>query len=340
MDAATQAKTDQPTRRAIRSGAASRSAGAWTQRITISNPTTMVSGRALRRWSIALLSVGLFAQAPAAFEAASVKPASAQSTALHGGPGTNFPGQLTGVATLRALIERAYEMKPYQISAPGWMDSARYEIAAKIPQSATKQQADAMLRTLLTERFHLAAHRETKEMPILELVIAKNGPKLRDAATDQTPALQAETPIVTPKFTTGGDGLPELAAGTKLPRSYRAMIAGSDGVRIKLWAREETTAKLGEDLSSYLNRPVFDRTGLEGHYDFTLDWAMDTAGGGIPRAGPPPDMIDSFSGPIGANESTTIFAALQSQIGLRLDQKRGSVQVLIVDGADKVPAGN
>jgi uncharacterized protein (TIGR03435 family) len=300
----------------------------------------MVSGRALRRSSIALLAAGLFAQTPPAFEAASVKPASTQSNALRGGPGTNSPGQLTGVATLKALIERAYEMKPYQIGAPGWMDSARYEIAAKIPQSATKQQTDAMLRTLLTERFHLAAHRETKEMPILELVIAKNGPKLRDSATDQTPAAEAETPIDTPKFTAGGDGLPELAPGTKLPRSYRVMVAGSDGVRIKLWARQEAIAKLVEDLSSYLNRPVFDRTGLQGHYDFTLDWAMDTAGGGIPRVGPPPDMIDSFSGPIGANDSTTIFAALQSQLGLRLDQRKGPVHVLIVDGADKVPVGN
>lgn len=292
----------------------------------------------LRRSSIALLAAGLLAQTPA-FEAASVKPASAQSRALRGGPGTNSPGQLTGAATLKALIERAYEMKPYQIGGPGWMDSARYEIAAKIPQSATRQQADAMLRTLLTERFHLAAHRETKEMPILELVVAKNGPKLRDSATDQTPAAETETPIDTPKFTTGGDGLPELAPGTKLPRSYRAMIAGSDGARIKLWARQETIAKLAEDLSSYLNRPVFDRTGLPGHYDFTLDWAMDTAGGN-PRSGPPPDMIDSFPGAIGANESTTIFAALQAQLGLRLDQKKGSVEVLIVDGADKVPAGN
>ena len=118
------------------------------------------------------------------------------------------------------------------------------------------------------------------------------------------------------------------------------MIAGSDGVRMKLWARQESLAKLVEDLSSYLNRPVFDRTGLEGHYDFTLDWAMETAGGGILRAGPPPDTIDSFSGPIGANESATIFAALQSQLGLRLDRKKGLVEMLIVDGADKVPAGN
>jgi uncharacterized protein (TIGR03435 family) len=313
MDTDAPNQADHPTRRAIRS--------------------------ALRGPSIALFAIGLSAQTPAAFEAASVKPALTQAKALHGGPGTNSPGQLTGAASLKALIERAYEMKPYQIGAPGWMDSARYEIAAKIPQSATREQTDAMLRTLLTERFHLAAHRETKELPVLELVIAKNGPKLRASANDQTPAAEADTPLRTPKFTAGADGLPELAPGTKLPHSYRAMIAGSDGVRIKLWARHETIAKLVDDLSSYLNRPVFDRTGLQGQYDFTLDWAMDTTGG-IPRAGPPPDMIDSFSGPIGANESTTIFAALQSHLGLRLDQKKGPVEVLIVDGADKVPVGN
>ena len=292
------------------------------------------------KFSIPLFAAVLFAQSPPAFEAASVKPASTQSVRLHGGPGTSSPGQLTGVATLKALIERAYEMKPYQVSAPGWMDSARYEIAAKIPPHATRQQADAMLRTLLTERFHLAAHRETREMPILQLAIAKNGSKLKESTADPMPAAEAETPVDTPKFITGGDGLPELAPGAKLSRSYLAMIAGSDGVRVKLWAHQETIAKLVEDLSSYLNRSVSDRTGLAGRYDFTLDWAMDTAGGGIPRTGPPPDMIDSFSGPIGVNESTTIFAALQSQLGLRLDQKKGPVEILIVDSADKVPAGN
>jgi len=329
MHTEARAKAGHPTRRGISSWAASSSPSAWTLRAV-----------GLRTSSIALLAAGLFAQTPTAFEAASVKPAATQSKALHGGPGTTSPGQLTGAATLKALIERAYEVKPYQISAPGWMDSARYEIAAKIRQSATTEQTDAMLRSLLTERFRLATHRETKELAVLELVIAKNGPKLTDSADDQTPAAEADTPIDTPKFTAGGDGLPELAPGTKLPRSYRAMIAGSDGVRIKLWARQETIAKLVEELSSYLNRPVLDRTGLQGHYDFTLDWAMDTAGGAVVRAGPPPDMIDSFSGPIGANESTTIFAALQSRLGLRLDQKKGRVEVLIVDGADKVPAGN
>ncbi len=299
-----------------------------------------------RRWAdgaiyvVALIAARLFAQTPLTFEAASVKVATAQSMPLRGGPGTSSPGRITGAATLKALIARAYELKPYQISAPGWMESARYEISATIPQAATKQQADAMLRTLLAQRFHLAAHRETKEMPVLQLVIARNGPKLQPSAAEPPPAGDAATSIETPKFSNGADGLPELAPGTRLHRSYLAMVAGSDGVRAKLWAHQETLAKLTDDLSGFLNLPVLDRTGLTARYDFTLDWAMDSAGGSIPRTGPPPDMIDSFSGPIGASESTNIFAALQAQLGLRLDRTKGPVEVLIVDSAARIPVEN
>ena len=99
-------------------------------------------------------------------------------------------------------------------------------------------------------------------------------------------------------------------------------------------------AHFADELSSYLSRPVFDKTGLDGRYDFSMDWAMESAGGAIPRVGPPPDMIDSFNAPIGANDSTTIFAAVERQLGLKLEARRGPVVILVVDRADKVPAGN
>ena len=294
-----------------------------------------------------LACCALFAQnePPLAFEAASVKPESPSTGRgpgpLRGGPGTNSPGQLTGVANLKTLVERAYQMKAYQINAPSWMESARYEIAAKIPAGSTKEQASAMLRTLLADRFHLAGHRETRELPILELVVGKGGPKLNKSDADANTVEPSPGEIIeSPKLQKGADGLLELAPGAKLPRSYLVMVAGSDGVRIKLWARREPMSRLADDLSSYLSRPVFDRTGLDGQYDFTLDWAMDTAGGGIPRVGPPPDEIDSHPGPIGVGDSTNIFAAVQSQLGLKLEQKKGPVEVLVIDRADKIPSGN
>jgi uncharacterized protein (TIGR03435 family) len=138
----------------------------------------------------------------------------------------------------------------------------------------------------------------------------------------------------------GGDGLPELSPAAKLQHSFLLMVNGSDGARIKRWARHETTQQLADDLSLYLNRPVLDRTNLKNRYDFTLDWAMESTDGNVPRLGPPPDEIESFPGPIGANDSTNIFAAVQSQLGLKLEQKRGTVEILVIDRADKAPTGN
>jgi len=281
---------------------------------------------------------------PLSFEAASVKPAPDRGAgSLRGGPGTNSPGQITGVVTLKTLILWAYELKPYQLNGPSWMDSERYEVIAKVPGGSTKRQADAMLRTLLEQRFHIAVHRETREAALLDLVVGKNGPKVKDAETGQGAASDAgesDTDRALPQLQKGSDGLPELAPGARLQRSYLVMISGTDGVRIKRFARGETMQQLAEDLSMYLNRPVFDRTNLPGRYDFTLDWAMETAGGGIPRVGPPPDEIDSHAAPIGVSDSTTIFEAVQSQLGLKLEQKKGPVETLIVDHADRVPTGN
>jgi len=279
------------------------------------------------------------AQPQPSFEAASVKPAPGRgASALRGGPGTRAPGQLAGVATMKTLVLQAYELKPYQLNGPSWMDSERYEVIARIPPGSSKPQVAAMLRALLEERFHLAVHRETKELPLLELVVGKNGPKLKDADPDVDSAGDSQpTP---PQLSKGADGLPELAPGVKLQRSYLVMVSGTDGVRIKRFARGETLQHLAEDLSTYLNRPVLDRTNLPGRYDFTLDWAMESAGGNAPRIGPPPDEIESYSAPIGVGDSTTIFAAVQSELGLKLEPKKGPVEILLVDRADRVPTGN
>ena len=78
---------------------------------------------------------------------------------------------------MKTLLMRAYELKSYQIAGPAWMDSERYEIAAKIPAGSTPREVPFLLRTLLAERFHLVAHNETRQLSIYELAIAKSGPK-------------------------------------------------------------------------------------------------------------------------------------------------------------------
>jgi uncharacterized protein (TIGR03435 family) len=282
------------------------------------------------------------------FEAASVKPVVQSRPGLgplRGGPGTNSPGQLSGAASLKALLMRAYELKNYQIAGPAWMDSERYEIVAKIPAGASQGQVLLMLQSLLAERFTLVAHRETKQLPIYAMVVGKNGPKFkesppaeRNAATAGADGTLARRAV--PRIIGGPDGFPDLAPGGDVPRSYEVVVGGSDGILYKLWARRETMQQLADRLSSQLNRAVIDMTELKEHYDFTLSWTMDDAGGGVPRTDPPPDQIETHSSPVMSDPGLSIFTAVQAQLGLRLVQSRSLQEMLIVDRVEKTPTGN
>ncbi len=125
--------------------------------------------------AVALLVCAAQAQteeAPA-FEVASIKqaapqPAGMMRVMMRGGPGTPDPGQLTfSNVTLKNVLMNAYDVKGYQIQGPGWLDTERYDITAKIPKGASKEQFRLMLQNLLAERFKVGLHRETKEMPIV-----------------------------------------------------------------------------------------------------------------------------------------------------------------------------
>jgi uncharacterized protein (TIGR03435 family) len=287
-------------------------------------------------WIVLLAASAAMAQS---FEAASVQPAgAARGRALRGGPGTGLPGELSGIASLKSLVLRAYDVKDYQVSAPSWMDSERYQVEAKIPPQADRAAVSKMLQALLAERFHLAVRRETRRLPVYFLTLAKGGPKFHQAK----PAAEegAEEQPVDPKFRRGADGLPDLQPGADVPRSYEVVLSGSDGVVYKLWGRHETMAQLAGRLSTALGRVVVDRTGLADRYNFTLTWSVESAGGVIPRTGPPPDEIESHRTPVLTDPGLSVFHALQEQMGLTLRPGKGPVDMLIVERADRVPAGN
>lgn len=86
--------------------------------------------------------------------------------------------------SLRKLIFTAFRIKQYQLTGPEWMESQRFDIAAKIPAGASPDQVPEMLQTLLAERFKLTVHHETRDTPVLALVVGKNGPHLEPAAPD------------------------------------------------------------------------------------------------------------------------------------------------------------
>ena len=284
------------------------------------------------------------------FEAASLKPAQPGRLGpgpLRGGPGSNFPGQLIGAASLKALLMRAYGMKSYQIGGPAWMDSERFQVAAKIPAGASQGQVSLMLQSLLAERFGLVAHRETRELSIYAMVAGKNGPKFKESPAAYERASAAAVADdgtlakgAAPDVTTGPDGFPGIPPGAGLPRSYEAVVGGPDGILYKLWARRETMQQLADRLSGQLNCAVVDSTGLKGQYDFELAWTVDSAGGIVPRTDPPPDRIEHGSAPVMSGPSPSIFTAVQAQLGLRLERRRGPLEMLIVDKVRRIPAAD
>jgi uncharacterized protein (TIGR03435 family) len=145
---------------------------------------------------LAMIVCGAFGQpaaAPLSFDVASVKPSVIGLTTGEGkqrGKVDSYAGSLNmRNVSLSAAIRWAYEVKDFQVSAPGWLETERYDIVAKVAGPAMSAQLRLMLRTLLTERFQLKLHSETKELPIYALTVAKGGPKLRTGKTEDREAV-------------------------------------------------------------------------------------------------------------------------------------------------------
>jgi uncharacterized protein (TIGR03435 family) len=170
------------------------------------------------------------------------------------------------------------------------------------------------------------------------LLAGKNGAKLKEsdeAAAAEDEKAAAEGGLPRPKVTMGADGFPQIPADAKLPGSFVLTLAGGEFTRTKLFAKHETMDELADTIGGYVNRVVQNLTELEGHYDFTLAFESDpmvaARPGGTAPDGAPPAAADA--GP-------TIFAAVQEQLGLRLEQRRGPVEMLTVDRVEKIPTEN
>jgi bla regulator protein BlaR1 len=219
------------------------------------------------------------------------------------------------------LIGFAYHVEPFQISGgPSWIHSDGYDIEAKVDETAVAQlqtlppeqrmdQYRLMLRSLLADRFKLSLSHETKELPIYALVIAKGGAKLTPTTVDLTrPVTPGNAPPAGPMMMMSLGRLEAKAA----PISALAEVLGRQ-----------------PDLGGRL---VVDRTGLQGKYDFTLEFAPDRPepllGTGGPPMGiqgpPPPDP-----------NAPSIFTAIQEQLGLKLDSSKGPVEILVINSIEK-----
>jgi uncharacterized protein (TIGR03435 family) len=295
------------------------------------------------------------------FEVASVKPATppvpnAQGMMIFrapsGGPGTKDPGRINYPnMSLKGLLMTAYDVKNYQIDGPAWLDTERFDVNATMPPDTTKEQFRIMLQNLLAERFKLKVHRDSKELPMYSLVVAKNGPKMKESVEtpasedrDRTPP-QPPLPLGGPKI--GPDGFPILSVP---PGGRGGMSMAMMPGRARIMAVKQTMQDLAQRLSGQLNRPVTDATGLTAKYDFTLTYATEgtTGLGAFMTAGGAPPPPPAGGGPAGVSAPglaetdplPNLFGAVQAQLGLKLDAKKGPVETIVVDHVEKTPIEN
>lgn len=297
------------------------------------------------------------------FEVASIKPAAPMQPGMMrmgrgGGPGTTDPGQVTMTnMSLKDVIVNAYGVKRYQVSGPDWIDSQRFDIQAKVPAGATKEDVNLMWQNLLKERFGLALHHETKDMPMFALVVAKGGPKLKESVVDPNAPAALGPPPGGPNApppsrpAMGKDGMPQIPDSMRRPGAFMMMMMPG---RMRLMATGATITDLTENLNRQMDRPVNDQTGLTKKYDITLDFSPEGMMRGMPAGPPPGAMIaDGHGGGGGAGrgdagmvstpdggEAPTLPVALQEQLGLKLEAKKGPVDLLVIDHLDKSPTEN
>jgi bla regulator protein blaR1 len=233
------------------------------------------------------------AAAALAFEVVSVRPV--DSGGGRGGMLDTTPGRVVGQrVTGTMLIEQAYGLNYTQsevIGAPGWLQTEKYDIEGKADGNPSKDQLMLMVQTALVDRFKLKVHRETKEGAAYALVVGKSGPKVHQ--------VQEGDPL--PAGRRYGLGTNVLPIGGRMPMSaFAQFLSGPMGELLI----EKITPPQGRSKAS---RPVIDKTGLEGLYDFSLVGAPD----------------DDF------------LIVLQEQLGLKLEPTKIPIDVLVIDHIEK-----
>ena len=243
----------------------------------------------MRMGAAILLAAGAAASAlgvqPPAFEVASVRP---NRSGEH--PRT-YPRLQNGtfsaeIASLKTLIVIAYGLIELRIDGPKWLDTEKYDITAKAPEGVPDSQIMPLLQSLLKDGFHLESHFETKEMAAYDMVVSKGGAKL----TPFDPAHPPET-----------------------PRNYGQAVMLGTG----------TTGDIADALARAAERPVVDKTGMDGRFGWTLNYTPFSANGNSAGAAAP-----------------DLFAAIEQQLGLKLEPKKESLRTLVVDRVDRVPTEN
>jgi uncharacterized protein (TIGR03435 family) len=193
---------------------------------------------------------------------------------------------------------------------PKWVSSDSFTVQARAEGNPTKDQMRLMMQSLLAERFQLAVHFETRQVPVFALALLKprkTGPKLRPHADG--PPCDAASPEVFPPVC-----------------DVYSMITNPSSHIRRAGSRNTTIALLAGAIPSFgsVDRPVLDETGLSGRFDFTLEWTPETNGPPSPN----PNASAESDGP-------TFLDALREQLGLKLESTKGPVRTLVVDHVER-----
>jgi uncharacterized protein (TIGR03435 family) len=312
----------------------------------------------VKRFIVVILTVvfsqaTIFAQAPSAarsFEAVSIRPAETITPTMIASGKVNVGMSIVGkrvnigYVSLADLIPIAFRVKPYQVSGPDWISSQRFDIIGTLPEGASQEQVPDMLQTLLTERFQLSSHRETREYSTLALSVGKGELKLRESVPEKASS-------VDPTSAQGGvnsqlnisRGTGTATVGSQQTGATK-MSMGPNGI-MRMEMSKVTMQTLADMLTRILGRPVIDMTELKGDYQVALDLSMPdlaalakAAGMTTPAAAPDTDP----SRPVQASDPSTGSSVLSSlqQLGLNLESRKVPLDVLVVDQALKIPTPN
>ncbi len=222
---------------------------------------------------------------------------------------------------LSVLIGFAYKLTPGQSQSLGsqlskWASARRFDVQARGPESATKDQMRLMMQSVLADRFKLKVHNEDRQLPIFALVLVKGdklGPQLRQHAADSEPC----APFATSAASTIPGGF---------PASCGVFLTHFDAGRMRTSARNVTINQISSALTASpfnVDRPVIDYTGLKGAFDFSIEFAPDA-----------PIKLNGGNAPIDES-APTFLEALKEQLGLRLDSRTGPVTVLVIDHVEE-----
>lgn len=240
---------------------------------------------------------------PLAFEVASIKRNRSGSDMAEGGSQPGGRANARNV-TLVNLIIMAYSLSPDRIEGgPPWASTDRFDVAAVGNRNASVAETRRMMQTLLAERFKLNARLEPRDRPVFNQVLARDDRRLGEQLRASTAECAAQ-PSRESRPPSGPPNLSNPACGTI---AFGGNVFRGHGV---------TLAQIAGSLSNFSGRPVTDRTGLEGLYDFELRWSRPSD---IPNPNDPPEFV----------------TAVREQLGLKLDAARGPLDVLVILGAEQ-----